>query len=472
MGLETISIALPNLLKSKANDSSEKDIPVSLILKRKRIQTLSQLRENFNSDEVIKYHIDGILEKWLIQHYYENEASKIAAITINETGCLAKLCSALGVDYISNANLSEEEKMIYEKKKNIISEYTNDATILSEVMLVALNQEDLAELINRNEKKIYLCKESFSIPIRVPGIEYICIGGANIDNPYTKEQYEKAGIHVRGFELPLTENPETIELAKNAARNNGYDDFHETHSPLATVFHNRLKSYKMLRSYRMPYDSSIASKFYRSKSECEKAKEHCIKKAYADAESHFTTSSSKSISKAAANFYCKYILSAFEDTAKGLEKLSTILGLDDEYLILRKKIDSCYRLLLTKFDKELDENHDFYSMYNFDYFMNQVEIEKHDFRVSEDVIFKTIETLFTDNIEYTITDIYSAIQELESDVNSHANTFFGTAFSIYNSYVTDIEKILDKLGKGLPEMADNEEIDDYLTRCCCIKMTR
>ena len=65
--------------------------------------------------------------------------------------------------------------------------------------------------------------------------------------------------------------------------------------------------------------------------------------------------------------------------------------------------------------------------------------------------------------------MHSVIHEIETDVDSNANTFYSTAFSIYNSYITEIEKILDIIGKELPDIDEGEEAEDYITRCCIKK---
>lgn len=50
---------------------------------------------------------------------------------------------------------------------------TNDAAIIDNAAATALNQEDLATLIQMNYKTIYLCNENFNVPIRVAGVRYV-----------------------------------------------------------------------------------------------------------------------------------------------------------------------------------------------------------------------------------------------------------------------------------------------------------
>lgn len=43
------------------------------------------------------------------------------------------------------------------------------------------------------------------------------------------------------------------------------------------------------------------------------------------------------------------------------------------------------------------------------------------------------------------------------------------SFQIYQEYVSDIEKIIDKIGKGLPVMLETENVEDYIVKCCMKK---
>ena len=106
------------------------------------------------------------------------------------------------------------------------------------------------------------------------------------------------------------------------------------------------------------------------------------------------------------------------------------------------------------------------TLYDINYFIEKVPIEKHDFRVNEDVVFKLLETLLADNVQYTITDIYTSICEMEHDLNNHASTFFSTAYSEYTHYVSEIEHLLDGIGQGFPPLQDGERANDYIHRIC------
>lgn len=259
------------------------------------------------------------------------------------------------------------------------------------------------------------------------------------------------------------------ELAKAAAIANGYDNFHESHTPLATAFHKKLEGRKLIQKHYIHYNTSISAKYFKSKSECENAKKNCIQKAYREASNYISTGNSKSVSEEAADFYSKQIISVFADVRQKLEILCSLTGVSEQCRNLMKKIDKSRTNLKMEFEDELNSNADYYSMYQIDYFCDQVEVEKHDYRYSEGAFFRALEALLTDGIQYSITNMYSVISELENDLNSQISTFYNAALKIYSSYIAEIETYLDKIGADLPPIKEDESIEDYITRCCIDK---
>lgn len=167
--------------------------------------------------------------------------------------------------------MSAEDRNILKAKEETLQKVLKDTgadqSLLKKLDIIAINQEELASLIDADEPQIYLCSNSFSIPISKPGHEYIGIGDVQIDNPFTNEQYSKAGITVTNITLPVTQDPDTSLAASQAAAVNGYDSFHESHSALATLFHNTLKANRIYEVYSLPFNASVMGKFYNSRSE-------------------------------------------------------------------------------------------------------------------------------------------------------------------------------------------------------------
>ena len=63
---------------------------------------------------VLTAHQSGDLHRWLSQHYYEQEASQIETIRIEDRDCLAELCRILSVayetGYLSHEDLAERRE--------------------------------------------------------------------------------------------------------------------------------------------------------------------------------------------------------------------------------------------------------------------------------------------------------------------------------------------------------------------------
>lgn len=452
---------------------------VTLTFNGTTIHSLKELRDNFDKDACLKALMDKSLYYWLSQHYYITEADEIKGLDITDKNCFCRLCEILSVDYVNYADLSEDEKEKLDQKKALVKEIIEkthgDAGILSEIHLTAMNQEELASLLDRDEKKIYLCNGTFSIPISIPGHEYIGIGPVTIENAFTKEQYLKAGITVTNITLPDKINAKTEDIAKTAALNNGYDDFADSHSPLTTAIHYQLTARKMYSFYRLPNNASLTTKFFTRRSECEAAKMRALKKAYNCAEQYLTPGNSKCIANEAAQNYSKIIESCFSPIMEKLRVFCNLTGNDNIYSDLSDLVKNSYKNLLARFENELTDCSDYYKMYQFDYFVDQADIEEHDYRVNEDGIFKILEGIFSDSIQYTLPNLFSTINEMENDLNDHANTFFTTILSEYNDYIGRIGDLINNIKVDLFESAKNdspnninknESLSDYIDRLC------
>ena len=391
------------LLHAVSKTDNKSSEKVTLTLQETTIHSLKELREHFNRDEILTAFANDTLAVWLEQHYYETEAEQLRSVSSGDHNCFRKICRIFQVNYMDYMSLSEEEKKNQAQKEEIVKKVISDT--------------------NADEKLLE--------------------------------------------ELPVTENPETADAARVAAAANGYDSFHESHSALATLFHNLLKTHRLYEHYHLPFNSSVMGTFYNSHSECNAAKKEALEKAYNKARRYVSPGDSKCIAKAATEHYTSHIHDVF--TPEILEKLQTLCEIRQKaplYQKLQDQIKHCKKNISSLLEAELLENADFYAMYQFDYFMDQVEIEEHDYRISEGGFLRALETLAGGSIQYTITDIHSAISEMEEDINDHANTFFNTAQSEYQYYCQEIEELLQEIGNDFSEQKENESVSDYLQRLC------
>lgn len=429
----------------------------------KEIHDIKDLRDAFDMQEVLSALMDGSLENFLKSHYYEFEAIRVKKLSIEDKDCARKLCEILGVDYLaqSNKNISSEE---LQKRREQISAYTTDEAILSQAYRVALNQEEMGDLLNKGEKEIYLCGGSFSIPLTVPGITYTGVANPKIEWPFTKEQYRRVGITVENINLPEKVDDTRTEYAAGLAKFHGYDDFPDNHSMLTTYIHELLSECTHGAYKRISYDSSNASKDYSTETQARAAAEKMVEKAHAEANRYLTTGYSECVAEKFSQVYAASIEDAF-DFLDDFSKLCTAYGKQSEYQKLEKLIKGAKKTFKEKFEEELDENTDFYSMYSLSYFIDSIHVEEHDCRISEGFA-RMLEGLFSDSIFYSIGDVFGIINEIENDLNDRLSTYSKNCGGIYEKYVAEIEKVFEQLSKALPEMKKDEDMEDYISRAC------
>ena len=134
---------------------------------------LEDLRKNFDMESVTNYFLSGKLAQWLEDRYYDEEAAKIKDLDKKSPNFQKQLCAALGVPYDGEDELDDDQRKRLEEKRDILRKMTNDEKVISRAAQTAFNQEDLADLLDMEESTIYLCGESFNIPIRMTSKKYI-----------------------------------------------------------------------------------------------------------------------------------------------------------------------------------------------------------------------------------------------------------------------------------------------------------
>ena len=423
----------------------------TLRLGEKDICSLAELRKSEDFTQLTSAFLDGSLEEWLADCYYEREADAVSRLDhVLSPTIEQKLYLILKMEQPTK-NMTEEQREAYDRKCAVVRKYSSDNDALSHIMETATNQAELAEMLDSEFKTIYLCGEGFSVPIRKSGVHYIGIGNPGVETVFTEEQYQKAGITFEGLALPLNPDETAVHIAEQAAYENGYDDFADKHCRLATLLHNQIKGYRLFQTYSLNANTDIAGEFYKSKWAAETAAHKVIEKAYAEANSYFQPDRVGCIAPWAAEEYATIFKKGTKDIAAKLRSLAGDKA--DLAKSLCNLADGAQRELLKRFEKELKENSDFYEMYKKSYFMEQIEIEKHDFNLDlfDSEILNGLARMIHDDSEYTVEKLYETIGELEDDLNKHADTFFGCAYQEYKDYCREAEKIAEEIGKDLSD---------------------
>ena len=140
-----------------------------------QVRTLDELKEHFDLDKIVAYFLDGKLLTWLKDRYYDVEVDAIRNLQKDDPELQKKLCQIFGMEY-SDYQLDINEVEERNRRLGILRQFTSDPTVLEQVASVAFNQEDLGDLLDDGVQKIFLCNNSFVIPLSIEDKTYIGIG--------------------------------------------------------------------------------------------------------------------------------------------------------------------------------------------------------------------------------------------------------------------------------------------------------
>lgn len=430
------------------------------IISNEEIHSLDELRAHFDAEHILNAFGDGSLLRFLKTHYYEREYEILSKLSLEKKDCLKIICEVIGVDYLKQDFVLTTDVL---QRLNRIKQYTDSEEVLNNFRKVVFDQEELANLLNGGETTIYLCHGKFSVPLSKKGITYIGIDNPTIENAFTMQQYKHAGITVENISLPANVPKEMSDYALNIAKKNGYDGYYENHSPLATYFHNKLKNYKRFSCISLPYDFSAITEEFRSEFTARQELVKYLKTPYDAACGIMDIKHSECIAKKTAEKYSDAVRFCFQPVMEQLKELCLLKGKPEIYDELCRLVSSCKQIFTETFEEEIRDNQDYYGMYDFNYFVDNVTIERYDYRITTGFL-KFAETLLPGKIEYSYSNFFDTIYEMERDINNRASSFYKCAYNEYLSYVRKIEKMIEALGDNYPEFEKNETVSDYLTR--------
>lgn len=242
-----------------------------------------------------------------------------------------------------------------------------------------------------------------------------------------------------------------------------YDDYGENHSPLATYFHHQLKDFERFNYTVLPYKASDVNDEFTSEYAAKKALRECLGKTYDAANSYVTIGSPKSVAKKYADQYADVVEGCFVPIMDSLRKLCISKEKPNTFTLISEYVDACRKELTDSFEEEIRDNQDYYRMYKFDYFVECVTIEEHDYRMGNG-LYKVLESLVPGNVTYTFSNYFDTLAEMEKDINDRISSFCKFAYGCYLAYVRRIEKVIEALGNDYPEFTENENIADYIDR--------
>lgn len=275
----------------------------------------------------------------------------------------------------------------------------------------------------------------------------IGIDHPRMEAPFTEEQYRRAGITFEGIDLPEESDKETTFVAKIAARKAGYDDFGESHTPLAIVVHEGIKAKIIRHFYLSNTGLDICDKEYKSKFTAQQAARTQINKAYNEAGALFDPSGSKCIVSEFAEAYANRIHSGMDQLLERLAPRCTAKRQKELLLQLAELTEKAEKSLKELFFTELRESADYYKLYQRQYFCNRVAVEQEGPDVFVSDFMNGVARVFASIYTVSASDFCECMAELQEDVDSRVNAFADAVHQSYKEYCEKIEEIAEELGK-------------------------
>ena len=102
-------------------------------------RSLQELQENFDLNLATAYFLDGRLESWLEDRYYDEQLEQVRELEKEDPHLQEKLCQIFGIEY-TEESMSVEAIAIRERRISRLREITEDEEILSHVDQVAFSQ--------------------------------------------------------------------------------------------------------------------------------------------------------------------------------------------------------------------------------------------------------------------------------------------------------------------------------------------
>lgn len=142
------------------------------------VRSMEELRNNFSLARVLEYIQNGKLVIWLKDRYEDNLAAEINELDITDSELPRKVSAIFDIPY--DEKIEDDLRKAAERSERIkqLKEFTDEQQFIDEIDKVAFDQDELYDLLDEDEKEIYLCGDRFSIPLSVKGVSY-----KGINNP-------------------------------------------------------------------------------------------------------------------------------------------------------------------------------------------------------------------------------------------------------------------------------------------------
>ena len=178
-----------------------------------QVRTIEELKENFDLNKVVGYFLDGKLQTWLTDRYYDEEAEQIAELRSDDSELAKKISKIFEIEYVEAEEVDVDKIASDNERIAKIKQFTDDEAIIKNYDKVAFTQEELADLYDAGIQTIYLCEGEFKIPKAKLELNYIVFGGAKTNLPEKKQEEPKIELPIECVEI-ITKLEEIIKTTR------------------------------------------------------------------------------------------------------------------------------------------------------------------------------------------------------------------------------------------------------------------
>ena len=169
-----------------------------------KVRTLEELQDHFDLKTVIGYFLDGKLQKWLEDRYYDEKVEALQQLEPEQPDIRA-ICNILEVPYAETVELDIDSIQEQNEKLDILKQLTDNEDILANSSKVAFSQDELDAFLAQGEQTIYLCGDTFAISVKWEHRTYIGVGEAphiTIEEEPSFEMLEQCQISFVNIRVP------------------------------------------------------------------------------------------------------------------------------------------------------------------------------------------------------------------------------------------------------------------------------
>ena len=176
-------------------------------------RTIDELKENFDNNKIVGYFLEGKLQTWLTDRYYDEEAEQIAELRSDDSELAKKISKIFEIEYVEAEEVDVDKIASDNERIAKIKQFTDDEAIIKNYDKVAFTQEELADLYDAGIQTIYLCEGEFKIPKVKQELNYIAFGGAKTNLPEKKQEEPKIELPKECVEI-ITKLEEIIKTTR------------------------------------------------------------------------------------------------------------------------------------------------------------------------------------------------------------------------------------------------------------------